>query len=184
MPKRANAISHESSNYVESPKLRRRNKAQPPSWPELNLCIPCETGMDRQREGLPYTACLASVRCEGLGNDDNDRHENSATHLGLCSAVQGVRMENLCRQWQFVCWRNDLLIPLRSAPHACSGRRAKRGAQARCLQALGNPSPRNSHFSYGPHIHESRLSLRGPSGNRFCSPETGVSSKKCSTDWR
>jgi hypothetical protein len=36
----------------------------------------------------------------------------------------------------FVCWRNDLLIPLRCAPHACSGRRALSELRPTVLEAF------------------------------------------------
>lgn len=50
VPKRANAISHESSNHVESPTVKVKDGAQPPPRSQLNLCSPCETGIDRQRK--------------------------------------------------------------------------------------------------------------------------------------
>lgn len=84
----------------------------------------------------------------------------------------------------FVCWRNDLLIPLRSAPHACRGDgQAWSSGQLPCK--LWEIRRRNSHIVHRTHtLHESRHYVREPSRNRFRSPETGATSKKCRTDWR
>lgn len=54
----------------------------------------------------------------------------------LCSPVQGAWMENMCKRWHS-CLRNELLIPLRGAPHACSGRRALSELRPTLLEALG-----------------------------------------------
>jgi len=84
----------------------------------------------------------------------------------------------------FVCWRNDLLIPLRSAPHACRGDgQAWSSGQVSCK--LWEIRRRNSHIVHRTHtLDESRRYVREPSRNRFRSPETGATSKKCRTDWR
>lgn len=62
--------------------------------------------------------------------------ENSATHLALCSPVQGARMENLHKQWhscagEMTCSSLCAVRPMRV------GETGKRGAQANCPASFG-----------------------------------------------
>jgi hypothetical protein len=158
----------------ESLTVRVKDDAQPPPWPELNLCTLCEAGIDRQREDNRAWYVLPLNDGDGSETTRDDGHENSATHLALCSPVQGVWMENLCKRWHSY-----------AGEMTCSSLCAVRPMRVRgdgLCRSLGQLSckvwPCNSHNSYRTPIPRIKATLPRAVQKPFRSPETGATSKK------
>jgi hypothetical protein len=137
---RLTALSH--------PTGRRKNGAQPPPWSELNLCSPCETGIDRQRKDSRVQKLLLRT-LRTVRKRLKMTTENSATHLALCSPVQGAQMENLHKRWhscagEMTCSSLCAVRPMRV------GETGKRGAQAKSPASFGKSAAATATSYTGP----------------------------------